>query len=110
MTYVRRVEVVVVVGSKNSSNTNRLRELAAELGCDTYQVDSASELKPEWFVGKRHIGVTSGASAPEVLVKDVIEAIRGLGAKRVKELDGITETITFPLPRGLKSATDPASA
>lgn len=103
-------EVVVVVGSKNSSNTNRLRELAAELGCATYQVDSAAELLPEWFEGKRLIGVTSGASAPEVLVKEVIQRIRDLGAKRVKELDGITETITFPLPRGLKSASVPTES
>jgi len=96
-------EVVVVVGSKNSSNTNRLRELAAELGCNTYQVDSAAELLPEWFTGKRLIGVTSGASAPEVLVKEVIQRIRDFGATRVKELDGITETITFPLPKGLSA-------
>jgi 4-hydroxy-3-methylbut-2-en-1-yl diphosphate reductase len=100
-------EVVVVVGSKNSSNTNRLRELAAEMGCATYQVDSAAELKPEWFKGKRHIGVTSGASAPEVLVKEVIERVRELGAARVKELDGITETITFPLPKGLGRTASP---
>jgi 4-hydroxy-3-methylbut-2-en-1-yl diphosphate reductase len=96
-------EVVVVVGSKNSSNTNRLRELAVELGCATYQIDSAAELKPEWFAERQFIGVTSGASAPEVLVKEVIERIRELGARRVKELDGISETITFPLPKGLSA-------
>ena len=96
-----KCEVVVVVGSKNSSNTNRLRELAADLGCETYQVDSASELKPEWFLGKQYIGVTSGASAPEVLVREVMAKLKEFGNKRVRELDGITETITFPLPRGL---------
>jgi 4-hydroxy-3-methylbut-2-enyl diphosphate reductase len=96
-----KCEVVVVVGSKNSSNTNRLRELAAALGCDTYQVDSADELKPEWFAGKQYVGVTSGASAPEVLVREVIARLKEFGGKRVRELDGITETITFPLPRGL---------
>lgn len=96
-----KCEVVVVVGSKNSSNTNRLRELAADLGCETYQVDSAAELKPEWFAGKQYIGVTSGASAPEVLVREVMARLKDFGSKRVRELDGITETITFPLPRGL---------
>lgn len=96
-----KCEVVVVVGSKNSSNTNRLRELAADLGCETYQVDSASELKSEWFEGKQYIGVTSGASAPEVLVREVMAKLKEFGNKRVRELDGITETITFPLPRGL---------
>jgi 4-hydroxy-3-methylbut-2-enyl diphosphate reductase len=96
-----KCEVVVVVGSKNSSNTNRLRELAAALGCETYQVDAASELKPEWFADKQYVGVTSGASAPEVLVREVIARLKEFGGKRVRELDGITETITFPLPRGL---------
>lgn len=96
-----QVEVVIVVGSRSSSNTNRLRELAALLGCETHQVDSAAELKEEWLVGKRRIGVTSGASAPEVLVRDVIAKLKSLGAQSVRELDGITENITFPLPRGL---------
>jgi 4-hydroxy-3-methylbut-2-en-1-yl diphosphate reductase len=96
-----KCEVVIVVGSKNSSNTNRLRELAAELGCATYQVDSAEELQPTWVAGKRYVGVTSGASAPEVLVQDVIARLKKLGAERVRELEGITESITFPLPKGL---------
>ena len=96
-----KCEVVIVVGSSNSSNTNRLRELAQDMGCETYQVDSASELKQEWIAGKRAVGVTSGASAPEVLVKEVIKRLNELGAARVRELEGITETITFPLPKGL---------
>jgi 4-hydroxy-3-methylbut-2-enyl diphosphate reductase len=96
-----KCKVVIVVGSKNSSNTNRLRELAEDMGCTTYQVDSATELKAEWIAGMRRIGVTSGASAPEVLVGEVIARLREMGAKRVQELEGITESITFPLPKGL---------
>jgi 4-hydroxy-3-methylbut-2-en-1-yl diphosphate reductase len=98
-----QVEVVIVVGSRTSSNTNRLRELANLLGCDTYQVDSATELQEEWIHGKKRIGVTSGASAPEVLVREVIARLKSLGAASVRELDGITENIVFPLPRGLAS-------
>ena len=98
------VEVVIVVGSRTSSNTNRLRELAETLGCATHQVDSAAELKEEWIAGKKRIGVTSGASAPDVLVRDVIAKLKSLGARSVRELDGITEDITFPLPQGLKQA------
>lgn len=99
-----QVEVVIVVGSRTSSNTNRLRELAELLGCETHQVDSADELCVEWVAGKRRIGVTSGASAPEVLVKDVVAKLKSLGVGSVRELDGITETITFPLPKGLGRA------
>lgn len=96
-----QVDVVIVVGSRTSSNTNRLRELAQLLGCDTYQVDSAAEVDPAWLAGKRRIGVTSGASAPEILVGDVITKLRSFGTASVRELDGISENITFPLPRGL---------
>jgi len=96
-----QVEVVIVVGSRTSSNTNRLRELAELLGCDTYQVDSAAELQPEWIAGKTRIGVTSGASAPELLVSEVIAKLKSQGVASVRELDGITENITFPLPKGL---------
>lgn len=95
------VEVVIVVGSRTSSNTNRLRELAQTMGCDTYQVDGASELQADWIEGKKRIGVTSGASAPEVLVREVVERLKTLGVASVRELDGITENITFPLPKGL---------
>ena len=105
-----QVEVVIVVGSRTSSNTNRLRELAALLGCETHQVDSADELKEDWVSGKRRIGVTSGASAPEVLVRDVIAKLKSLGAESVRELDGITENITFPLPKGLNLNTPPAAS
>ena len=99
-----QVEVVIVVGSRTSSNTNRLRELAATLGCETYQVDGAEEVKLEWIAGKRRIGVTSGASAPDVLVREVITKLKAFGAKSVRELDGISENVTFPLPQGLGRA------
>jgi len=94
-------DVVIVVGSPNSSNSNRLREVAQNLGREAYLVDRADQIRPEWVAGKRTIGVTAGASAPEVLVKDVIHHLQGLGAKRVRELEGITEAVTFPLPKAL---------
>ena len=97
-----QVDLVIVVGSPTSSNSNRLRELAERLGTESYMVDSADELKPEWFVGKGRIGLTAGASAPEVLVREVIERVRALGAVSVRKMDGIEETIKFPLPKGLK--------
>jgi 4-hydroxy-3-methylbut-2-enyl diphosphate reductase len=96
-----RCEVVIVVGSPNSSNSNRLREVARNLGREAYLVDSADELRAEWIQGKRSIGVTAGASAPEVLVHDVILRLQALGAARVRELEGISEAVTFPLPKGL---------
>ena len=104
-----QVEVVIVVGSRTSSNTNRLRELAATLGCETYQVDGAEEVKLEWIAGKRRIGVTSGASAPDVLVREVITKLKAFGAESVRELDGISENVTFPLPQGLGRAALDAS-
>jgi 4-hydroxy-3-methylbut-2-enyl diphosphate reductase len=96
-----RCDVVIVVGSPNSSNSNRLREVARNLGREAYLVDNAEELRAEWIQGKRTIGVTAGASAPEVLVQDVIHRLQALGAKRVRELEGITESVTFPLPKAL---------
>jgi 4-hydroxy-3-methylbut-2-en-1-yl diphosphate reductase len=96
-----RCDVVIVVGSPNSSNSNRLREVARNLGRDSYLVDSADELRREWIEGKRTVGVTAGASAPEVLVQEVILRLQSLGAQRVRELQGINEAITFPLPKGL---------
>jgi 4-hydroxy-3-methylbut-2-enyl diphosphate reductase len=96
-----RCDVVIVVGSPNSSNSNRLREVAKNLGREAYLVDSADELRAEWIQGKRSIGVTAGASAPEVLVHEVILRLQALGASRVRELEGISEAVTFPLPRGL---------
>jgi 4-hydroxy-3-methylbut-2-enyl diphosphate reductase len=94
-------DVVIVVGSPNSSNSNRLREVAAHRGIPAYMIDCAEELQPEWVEGKRHVGVTAGASAPEVLVQQVIERLRALGAGKVRELDGAVESVMFPLPRGL---------
>jgi 4-hydroxy-3-methylbut-2-enyl diphosphate reductase len=96
-----RCDVVIVVGSPNSSNSNRLREVAQNLGREAYLVDKAEEIRPEWVHGKRTIGVTAGASAPEVLVHEVILRLQALGARRVRELEGIDESVTFPLPRGM---------
>ena len=94
-------DVVIVVGSPNSSNSNRLREVAANRGIASYMIDSAGELRPEWLEGKRKIGITAGASAPEVLVQQVVARLRELGAGEVRELEGAVETVMFPLPRGL---------
>ena len=96
------VDVLVVVGSPTSSNSNRLRELGSRMGADSYMIDSADELQNEWFVGKHRVGLTAGASAPEVLVQDVILRLRALGATSIRKLDGVAETIKFPLPKGLK--------
>lgn len=97
----QQCDVVIVVGSPNSSNSNRLREVAANQGVAAYMVDNARELKPEWVAGKNVVGVTAGASAPEVLVRQVVERLKVLGAERVSQLDGIEEKVTFPLPKGL---------
>ena len=94
-------DVVIVVGSPNSSNSNRLREVARNLGREAYLVDTAEELRPEWVAGKKTIGVTAGASAPEVLVHEVIHRLQALGAARVRELEGISEAVIFPLPKAL---------
>ena len=96
-----RCDVVIVVGSPNSSNSNRLREVARNLGREAYLVDRADDLKPEWVQGKRSIGVTAGASAPEVLVHDVILRLQEMGVRRVRELEGIEERVTFPLPKSI---------
>ena len=95
------VDVLVVVGSPTSSNSNRLRELAERLGADAYMVDSPSDLRAEWFEGKGRVGVTAGASAPEVLVQEVVQRLRALGAVSVRSLPGALETVHFPLPKGL---------
>ncbi|MEY4980283.1 MAG: 4-hydroxy-3-methylbut-2-enyl diphosphate reductase [Pseudomonadota bacterium] len=97
-----QVELVIVVGSPTSSNSNRLREVALKLGTDSYMVDSADELRPEWFEGKTRIGLTAGASAPDILVRQVVDRIKALGAISVRTLDGLSETVKFPLPKGLK--------
>jgi 4-hydroxy-3-methylbut-2-enyl diphosphate reductase len=96
------VDVVIVVGSPTSSNSNRLRELADRLGTPAYMVDSAADLQEAWFEGSQKVGLTAGASAPDVLVQDVIARLRAMGAVSVRTLDGIQETIKFPLPKGLK--------
>jgi len=98
----RDVDVVIVVGSPTSSNSNRLAELARKLGVDSYMVDSPQELRPEWLEGKSRVGLTAGASAPEVLVQEVIARVKALGAVSVRKMDGIVETVKFPLPKGLK--------
>jgi 4-hydroxy-3-methylbut-2-en-1-yl diphosphate reductase len=96
------VDLVIVVGSPTSSNSNRLAELARKLGVESYMVDNAEELRPEWLEGKTRVGLTAGASAPEVLVNQVIDRIRALGAVSVRRLAGVEETMKFPLPKGLK--------
>jgi 4-hydroxy-3-methylbut-2-en-1-yl diphosphate reductase len=96
-----RCDVVIVVGSPNSSNSNRLREVARNIGTEAYMIDRAADLRPEWIAGKRRIGVTAGASAPEVLVNDVLERLKALGAARVTQLEGISERVAFTLPREL---------
>ncbi|HZM45725.1 MAG TPA: 4-hydroxy-3-methylbut-2-enyl diphosphate reductase [Burkholderiales bacterium] len=100
-TLARQCDVVIVVGSPNSSNSNRLREVARNQGVRAHMVDDASELKAEWISGARVVGVTAGASAPEVLVKRVVERLQSLGAASVEELSGIAEKVVFPLPRPL---------
>jgi 4-hydroxy-3-methylbut-2-enyl diphosphate reductase len=97
-----QVDLVIVVGSPTSSNSNRLRDVAQRDGCESYMVDNAGELQEAWFVGKTHIGLTAGASAPDILVQQVIARIRALGALSVRTLEGVQETIKFPLPKGLK--------
>ncbi len=95
------VDILIVVGSPTSSNSNRLRELADRLGTAAYMVDSPDDLKPEWFTGKCSVGLTAGASAPEILVQQVIARLRALGAITVRTLPGVAETVHFPLPMGL---------
>jgi 4-hydroxy-3-methylbut-2-enyl diphosphate reductase len=99
-----QVEVVVVVGSPNSSNSNRLREVAEKKGTPAYMVDNAAAIDPAWIAGKKRIGVTAGASAPEVLVQAVIDRLKELGAASVRALEGVEEHVTFPLPKGLTGA------
>ena len=97
-----QVDLMIVVGSPTSSNSNRLAELARKLGVDSYMVDSADELQAHWLEGRQRVGLTAGASAPEILVKQVIDRIKAMGAVSVRKMDGIEETIKFPLPKGLK--------
>ncbi|MFG6456346.1 4-hydroxy-3-methylbut-2-enyl diphosphate reductase [Roseateles sp. BYS96W] len=96
-----QVDVVIVVGSPTSSNSNRLRELAERLGTPGYMVDAAEDLKAEWLEGRPRVGLTAGASAPDVLVQAVIDRLRALGATTVRSLPGVEEHVRFPLPMGL---------
>jgi 4-hydroxy-3-methylbut-2-en-1-yl diphosphate reductase len=97
------VDIVIVVGSPNSSNSNRLREVAAQRGTPAYMVDDAGELDPAWIAGGKRVGVTAGASAPELLVRQVIARLRTLGAVSVREMSGVVERVVFPMPKGLAS-------
>ncbi|MCX8520100.1 MAG: 4-hydroxy-3-methylbut-2-enyl diphosphate reductase [Rhodoferax sp.] len=101
-----QVDLVIVVGSPTSSNSNRLCELARKLGTPSYMVDSADELQAQWFANTQRVGLTAGASAPDVLVQAVIERIKALGAVSVRTMNGIEETVKFPLPKGLRPKAD----
>ena len=95
------VDVVIVVGSRNSSNSNRLREVAMQHGVRAHLVDGAADIDAAWLAGAAHVGVTAGASAPEILVRDVVARLRELGAAAVSELDGAAERVVFALPKDL---------
>ena len=97
-------DLVIIVGSPNSSNSNRLREVAKNQGVEAYMVDNASHLQAEWLIGKRKVGISAGASAPEVLVKEVIIALQNMGAAHVEELQGVVENVVFQLPKNLVNA------
>ena len=96
-----QVEVVIVVGSATSSNSNRLRELSEKLGVPSYMVDAPDQLKPEWFAGKKRVGLTAGASAPESLAQSIVSRIQEFGPRNVRALDGVVEDVTFSLPKNL---------
>jgi 4-hydroxy-3-methylbut-2-enyl diphosphate reductase len=96
-----QVDVVIVVGSPTSSNSNRLRELAERLGTPAHMVDSPQDLQEAWFDGHPRVGLTAGASAPDVLVQQVIERLKALGAVSVRRMQGVEEHVRFPLPKGL---------
>jgi 4-hydroxy-3-methylbut-2-enyl diphosphate reductase len=96
-----QVDMVIVVGSLNSSNSNRLREVAERFGVPAHLVDGADDIDPSWLQGRQRIGVTAGASAPEVLVEAVVGRLRALGARTVRPLAGVQENVVFPLPKGL---------
>ena len=101
-TLAKECDLVLVVGSPNSSNSNRLRELAERMGCDAYLLDSADQIDPSWFSGKHRIGVTAGASAPEILVTQVLDGLKAMGAEAPIELEGIPENVTFSIPKELR--------
>ncbi len=97
----KQCDLVLVVGSANSSNSNRLREVAARLGVESHLIDGPDSIDPRWLDDKQHVGITAGASAPEVLVQDVIARLKALGAVSVRTMDGLQEHVSFPLPKGL---------
>jgi 4-hydroxy-3-methylbut-2-enyl diphosphate reductase len=99
-----QVDVVIVIGSRTSSNSNRLREVAERFGVPAYLVDTAHDLEPAWIEGRARVGVTAGASAPELLVRELIERLKAMGASGVRSLDGVHENVVFPLPKGLGKA------
>jgi len=99
----QQCDLVLVVGSSNSSNSNRLREVAARLGVDAYLIDGPEAIEQQWLVDKQHVGITAGASAPEVLVQDVVARLKSLGAISVRTMDGLQENVSFPLPKGLST-------
>jgi 4-hydroxy-3-methylbut-2-en-1-yl diphosphate reductase len=105
-----QVEVVIVVGSPNSSNSNRLREVAEKKGVAAYMVDNALQIEPSWLEGKTRIGVTAGASAPEILVQAVIDRLKECGVRSVRTLPGVDEHVTFPMPKGLNSRDEKAGS
>ena len=96
-----QVQLVIVVGSQASSNSNRLRELAEKLGVPAYMVDAPEQLRPEWFEGKKRVGLTAGASAPETLAQAIVARIQEFGPRQIRSLDGIVEDVTFSLPKNL---------
>jgi 4-hydroxy-3-methylbut-2-enyl diphosphate reductase len=103
-----QVELVIVVGSPNSSNSNRLREVAQKKGTAAYMVDNAAQIDAAWLEGTKRIGVTAGASAPEILVHAVIAQLKAFGAQSVRVLEGVEENVTFPLPKGLNGVSEPS--
>jgi 4-hydroxy-3-methylbut-2-enyl diphosphate reductase len=106
----KQTDVLFVVGSKNSSNSNRLCEVAARRGVTAYLVDAAGDIDLAWLTGKKSIGVTAGASAPETLITEVIHHLQALTGAAVHELDGALETTVFPLPKGLQESSDAFSS
>jgi len=98
-------DLVIVVGSPNSSNSNRLREVAQNMGVESYMIDNAVQLQVEWLDGKNKIGITAGASAPEVLVQEIVERLKRMGAREVIDLQGTVENVVFPLPKSLNLAS-----
>jgi 4-hydroxy-3-methylbut-2-enyl diphosphate reductase len=96
-----QVEVVIVVGSKASSNSNRLRELAEKLGVPAYMVDAPEQLQAEWFIGKKRVGLTAGASAPESLALSIVAKIQEFGPRHIRNLEGVVEDVIFSLPKNL---------